>query len=52
MNLALHVTKRQMLLLAIILVFLFATALIVIHTTLPGLWHTIAVSPDILNGRH
>jgi hypothetical protein len=52
MNLALRMTKRQMLLLALIFVTLVVTALLVIHTASPGLWHTIVDTPDIISGWH
>ena len=49
MNMALHITKRQMVLLALLLVVLLATTLLVIHTTMPVLWHVITLSPRVLN---
>ena len=47
MNLALRMTKRQMLMLAIIFVALLVTTLIVIYAAMPGLWHVITFSPDV-----
>ncbi len=52
MNLALSVTKKQMLILAFIFLVLLVTALFVIHTAMPNLWHTIADSPDVMSGWH
>jgi uncharacterized membrane protein YqhA len=46
MNLTLRMTKRQMLILAIIFVALLATTLLVIHTAMPSLWHVIADGSD------
>lgn len=48
MNLALSLTKRQMLLLALIFVAFLVTVLFVIHTTMPGLWHTIVYTPNVI----
>lgn len=48
MNLALRMTKQQMLLLAIIFVVLLATALLVIHTSMPEFWHVISLGPNVI----
>ena len=52
MNLALRMTERQMLLLALIFVAFLITVLFVIHTAMPGLWHVITLSPDIISRQH
>ncbi len=48
MNLAVRMNKRQLLLLVLIIVSLLVTTLIVIHAAMPGLWHEIASSPNII----
>ena len=52
MNLALRMSKLQMLLLALIFVALLVTMFLVIHATMPAVWHTIVNSPDVMNGWH
>ncbi len=52
MNLAIRMNKRQLLLLVLIIVSLLVTTLIVLHAAMPSLWHTIAVSPDIIIHGH
>lgn len=49
MNLALHMSKRQLLFLVLLFIALIVTALFVIHSTTPSLWHSITDLPDIMN---
>lgn len=44
-------SKKQLLVLAIILVSLLIAAVFVIHTALPSILHMFAVTPDIPFGR-
>jgi hypothetical protein len=50
MNLATYVSKRQLLLLVLIIVSLLVTTLFVIHAAMPGLWHVISDTPDVIIG--
>lgn len=49
MNLALHMTKKQLVLLTLLIIALIATSLIVVHAAVPGLWRTVVDTPSILN---
>ena len=48
MNLAIRMNQRQLLLLVLIIVSLLVTTLIVIHASMPGLWHEVAYTPNII----
>jgi len=45
MNLAL--TKRHLLLLVFLIVSLLIMGLFVIHSAVPGLWHSVSVTPNV-----
>lgn len=47
MNLALHMTKKQLVLLTLLIIALIATSLIVVHAAVPGLWRTVVDTPAI-----
>ena len=49
MNLALRMTKKQLVLLTLLIIALIATTLIVVQAAVPGLWHTVVDTPNILN---
>lgn len=50
MSPATGLSKKQLMVLAIILVFLLITAVFVIHTALPGILHMFAVTPFVPYG--
>jgi hypothetical protein len=52
MNVGLRISKAHVMLLVLFIIALLAATLFVIHATMPSLWHTIAVSPFILNSQH
>jgi hypothetical protein len=52
MGIALRLSKQQLLLLVIVLLSLIVTTVIVLHAAAPGLFHAIALRPDIIIGRH
>ena len=52
MGIALRLSKKQLLLLVLVILTLIVTALIVVHTVVPSLFHAIAFRPDVIIGRH
>jgi hypothetical protein len=52
MNVGLRISKAQVMLLVLFIIALLAATLFIIHATMPGLWHTIAVSPFIMSSQH
>jgi hypothetical protein len=53
MNLTPGMTKKQLILFALVVLALIATTLVVAqiaaHAAMPALWHAVGDSPDILN---
>jgi hypothetical protein len=52
MGIALRLSKQRLLLLVLLILTLIVTALIVVHTAVPNLWHAIVYVPDIINHWH
>lgn len=52
MNLVSRLSRTQLLLIVLVIVSLLVATFFVIHAAMPGLWHTISDTPDIINGWH
>ncbi|HVB74269.1 MAG TPA: hypothetical protein VNE38_12000 [Ktedonobacteraceae bacterium] len=52
MNLATRLSRTQLLLIVLVIVSLLVATFFVIHAAMPGLWHTIVYTPDVLSGWH
>ena len=48
MNLAIRMSKAQLVLFFLIIVSLLIMALFVAHAAMPGLWHEVATTPNII----
>jgi len=53
MGIALRLSKLQILVLVLFIVFIIAIGLVVLQGVVPSLWHTLfSFSPDIVNRWH
>ena len=52
MNLVSRLSRTQLLLIVLVIVSLLVATFFVIHAAMPGLWRTIADTPDVLIGWH
>ena len=48
MNLVSRLSRTQVLMIVLLIVSLLAATLFIIHAAMPGVWHTVAISPNIL----
>lgn len=49
MGLALRMSRKQLLLLVLVLLCLFVTALLVVHAALPHLWQGLTDLPNVIS---
>jgi len=56
MNPVSRISRTQILLIVLLIVSLLVATLFVIHSAMPGVWHTVTLrlvdGPSILNGHH
>jgi hypothetical protein len=56
MNPVSRLSRTQLLFIVLLIVSLLVATLFVIHTAMPGVWHTITLrlvdTPNVLNGWH
>jgi len=52
MNLVSRLSRTQLLLIVLVIVSLLVATFFVIHAAMPGLWRTIADTPDVIIGWH
>jgi hypothetical protein len=56
MNLVSRLSRTQLLLIVLLIVFLLVATLFVIHAAVPGVWHTITHRlsdvPNVISGWH
>lgn len=56
MNMVSRLSRTQLLLIVLLIVSLLVATLFVIHTSMPGVWHTISSrivdGPNVINGWH
>jgi hypothetical protein len=56
MNLVSRLSRTQLLLIVLLIVSLLVATLFVIHTAMPGVWHTITLrlvdGPNVISGWH
>ncbi len=52
MNLVSRLSRTQLLLIVLVIVSLLVATFFVIHAAMPGLWRTIADTPNVIIGWH